>query len=130
MQPTYSEEEQKENELMGEELSDFELDIFLIVRNIGKKANDSFKSIENIRKYPELIKEEIIELENKKLEVSILPFTTSPLLNDFKFKQVIRENQSDRSYTNFSGTNAIRYTMEDFAEDCKIMEKIRKKSPW
>ena len=63
LQPIYSEEKQKENELMGEELSDFELDIFLIIRNIGKKANDSFKSLGNIRKYPELIKEEIIELE-------------------------------------------------------------------
>lgn len=65
LQPNYSEEEQKEIELMGEELSDFELDIFLIVRNIGKKAGDLFKSLENIRKYPELIKEELQELEQK-----------------------------------------------------------------
>lgn len=130
LQPNYSEEEQKEIELMGEELSDFELDIFLIVRNIGKKAGDSFKSLGNIRKYPELIKEKLQELEQKKLEVSTLPFTTNPLFNDFKFNQVIRENKSDRSYTNFSGTNASSYTMEDFLEDCKMTEIIRKKMPW
>lgn len=130
LQPNYSEEEQKEIELMGEELSDFELDIFLIVRKISKKANDSFKSLGNISKYPELIKEELQELEQKKLEVSTLPFTTNPLFNDLKFNQVIRENQTDRSYTNFSGTNATRYTMEDFTEDCKMTEMIRKKSPW
>ena len=93
LQPNYSEEAQKEIELMGEELSDFELDIFIIVRKISKKANDSFKSLGNIRKYPELIKEELQELEQKKLEVITLPFTTNPLFNDFKFNQVIREKK-------------------------------------
>ena len=126
LQPNYSEGEQKEIELMGEELSDFELDIFLIVRNIGKKAGDSFKSLENIRKYPELIKEELQELEQKKLEVSTLPFTTNPLTNNFKFNQVIQEDQTDRSYTNLSGDNANSYTVEDFSEDSKTIEKIRK----
>ena len=130
LQPIYSEEEQKENELMGEELSDFELDIFLIVRSIVKKANDSFKSLGNISKYPELIKEEIQELEHKKSELSMLPVTTNPLTNNFKSNQVIHEEQTDGNHTNFNGNNASSYTMEDFSEDCKVIGKAREKLPW
>jgi len=72
LQPVYDEKEKQENEIVGEELSDFELDLFLVIRKIGKRAGDPFKSIENIRKYPELIQKEILVLQDKKIENDIL----------------------------------------------------------
>ena len=68
LQPVYDENQEKENELIGEELSDFELDLFLVIRVIGKKAGHSFRSIADIRKYPEVIQEVLLELENKNME--------------------------------------------------------------
>lgn len=58
----------KDNEsndtIKGEKLSEFEQDIFEIVRKVSKKSGESFKSISWIRLYPEIINEVICEIEN------------------------------------------------------------------
>ena len=70
--PIHSEQQKQENEVHGEELSDFELDLFLIVRKISKMAGEAFKSLEDIRKYPELVQKVLMELENKKNDNELL----------------------------------------------------------
>lgn len=50
-------------------LSNFEEDLFMFVYKISKKVGVNFKGIYEISKYPDLVKEGLEEIEQKKLEL-------------------------------------------------------------
>jgi len=55
----------EENGLVTYGFSEFQYDVFKIVRKISKRANVPFRSLYEISKYPELVNETLIELEKK-----------------------------------------------------------------
>lgn len=47
---------------------------------------------------------------------------------DVEFRSAMRTEIIDKSYTNFQGKSTL--TKEQFAEDMRLAEEIRKKSNW